>query len=44
MTRIALFALVCLTILGSFASFDTASADKHGDKMKRDCATGARKC
>jgi hypothetical protein len=44
MTRFALFALICMTVLGSVAPVTPASADPHGDRMKRDCSSGARKC
>jgi hypothetical protein len=44
MTRFALFLLICLTVLGSLASVTPASADPHGDRMKRDCNSSARKC
>ena len=31
-------------VAGTFAAMTPASAGKHGDRMRRDCATGARKC
>jgi hypothetical protein len=44
MKRMALISMILSTVIGMFAFVDAAYADKHGDRMKRDCATGARKC
>ncbi len=42
MKRLVIFTVLVASLAGTFAS--TAFADKHGDRMKRDCATGVRKC
>lgn len=44
MKRLVIFAVLVASIAGAFASMTPASADPHGDRMKRDCASGARKC
>jgi hypothetical protein len=43
MVRFALLLSVTLAIFASFVPFDSASADPHKDKFRRDCAT-TRKC
>jgi ferric-dicitrate binding protein FerR (iron transport regulator) len=44
MKRFILVTALLTFIAGTFAAMVPASADPHGDRMKRDCATGARKC
>jgi hypothetical protein len=44
MKRFVMLTVLLATIAATFAAMTPASADKHGDRMKRDCATGARKC
>jgi hypothetical protein len=44
MARFAVFAIICMTFFGSLVSVTPAAADPHGDRMKRDCNSGARKC
>jgi hypothetical protein len=43
MIRVSLLFAMTLAILSSFIPFDSASADPHKDKFRRDCATN-RKC
>lgn len=44
MKRFILLTALLTFIAATFAAMAPASADKHGDRMRRDCATGARKC
>ena len=44
MKRFNLLTALLTFLAGTFAAMDPASADKHGDRMRRDCATGASKC
>ena len=44
MKRFILVTALLTFIAGTFAAMVPAFADKHGDRMRRDCATGARKC
>lgn len=44
MKRFILVTALLTFIAGTFAAMVPASADPHGDRMRRDCATGARKC
>jgi hypothetical protein len=44
MKRFILVTALLTFIAATFAAMAPASADPHGDRMRRDCATGARKC
>jgi hypothetical protein len=44
MKRFVMLTVLLALVAGAFAAMTPASADPHGDRMKRDCATGARKC
>ena len=44
MKRFILVTALLTFIAGTLAAMVPASADPHGDRMRRDCATGARKC
>ena len=44
MKRFILVTALLTFVAATFAAMTPASADKHGDRMRRDCATGARKC
>ena len=44
MKRFILLTVLLASVAGAFAAITPASADPHGDRMKRDCASGARKC
>lgn len=44
MKRFVLVTALLTFIAGTFAAMVPAAADPHGDRMRRDCATGARKC
>jgi hypothetical protein len=44
MKRFILLTVLLAAVAGAFAAITPASADPHGDRMKRDCASGARKC
>jgi hypothetical protein len=44
MKRFVMLTVLLASIAGAFAALSPASADPHGDRMKRDCASGARKC
>lgn len=44
MKRFILITALFTFIAGTFAAMAPASADPHGDRMRRDCASGARKC
>jgi hypothetical protein len=44
MKRFILLTILLASVAGAFAAMAPASADQHGDRMKRDCSSGARKC
>ena len=44
MKRFIVLTALFTFIAGTFAAMVPACADPHGDRMRRDCATGARKC
>jgi hypothetical protein len=44
MKRFILLTVLLASVAGAFAAMAPASADPHGDRMKRDCNSGARKC
>ena len=44
MKRFILLTVLLASVAGAFAAMTPASADPHGDRMKRDCNSGARKC
>ena len=44
MKRFILLTVLLASVAGAFAAMTPASADPHGDRMKQDCKSGARKC
>ena len=44
MKRFIVLTALFTFIAGSFAAMAPASADPHGDRMRQDCKSGARKC
>ena len=44
MKRFVILTVLFTFIAGAFAVMTPASADKHGDRFKADCKSGARKC
>jgi hypothetical protein len=44
MKRFVMWTVLLASVVGALAAMTPASADPHGDRMKRDCASGARKC
>lgn len=45
MKRLIMFAVLFACVAGTFtAAVAPAYADAHGDRMRQDCKSGARKC
>lgn len=44
MKRFILLTVLLAAVAGTFAAMTPASADPHGDRMRQDCKSGARKC
>jgi len=44
MKRFVMWTVLLASMAGAFSAMAPAFADPHGDRMKRDCASGARKC
>jgi hypothetical protein len=44
MKRFVMLTVLLASVVGALSAMTPASADPHGDRMKRDCASGARKC
>jgi hypothetical protein len=44
MKRFVILTALLTFIAGTFATMVPAAADPHGDRMRNDCKSGARKC
>jgi hypothetical protein len=44
MKRFVILTALLTFVAGTFTAMAPASADPHGDRMRYDCKSGARKC